>query len=78
MTEESKHDIFLRRVQIILGILAAAIGVIVGIYNYMKVTKPEPPPPPAQQAAAGGELRSALEEAGASWIRKVAKAKEES
>ena len=79
MPEETKHDILLKRVQIVLAILGAGVGLAVGIYNLKKVTKPEPlPPPPVVQPAApgGGELRSALEEAGASWIRKVSKAKD--
>ena len=78
MAEETKQDILLKRTQLVLATLAALIGIIVGIYQFRKVSKPEPPPPPpVQQAPAGGEMRSALEEAGASWIRKLAKAKEE-
>ena len=77
MAEETKHDILLKRIQIILAILGALIGLIIGIYNLRKAAKPEPPPPPpVQQSQSGGEIRSAIEEAGASWIRKIAKAKE--
>jgi hypothetical protein len=75
MVEETKHDLLLKRVQIGLGIVGAAIGIVVGLYNYKKATAPEPPP--VKQTYDGGEIRTALEEAGASWIRKVAKAKEE-
>ena len=76
MAEETKQDILLRRTQIILAIGVAVTGLIVGVYNIRKIMKPEPPPPPVQQAPAGGEIRSALEEAGATWIRKLGKAEE--
>lgn len=77
MVEETKHDILLKRIQLVVAIAVGMTGLIVGIYNVRKVMKPEPPPPPpAQQAPVGGEVRSALEEAGASWIRKFGKAKE--
>ena len=77
MAEETKHDVLLKRVQIVLAIGVAITGLIVGIFNVKKAAKPEPPPAPVvQQAPAGGQLRSALEDAGASWIRKIGKAKE--
>ena len=80
MAEETKHDILLKRVQIIIAIVGGIIGVLIGIYNFKKAVKSEPPPAPVvvqQTAPAGGEIRSALEDAGASWIRKLAKAKED-
>ena len=81
MAEESKHDKILHRTQVILAILGALVGLVVGIYNVKKAMKPEPPPTVVVQAPAhsapGGDIKSALDEAGASWIRKLAKAKEE-
>lgn len=79
MTGESKQDILLRRIQIVLASLAALVSLVVGIYSFRNMTKsePPPPPPPPQQSQFGNQIGSALEEAGASWIRKVAKPKEE-
>ncbi|MBI4432292.1 MAG: hypothetical protein HY592_02265 [Candidatus Omnitrophica bacterium] len=77
--EETKHDLWLKRVQITIAILAGLATLIVGAYNIKKTlfTKenPEPvlsvrtpEPPPAQSVS---PLRSALEETGASWIKKL-------
>ena len=74
--EETKHDLLLKRVQVIVAILAGLTAFAVGVYNVKKTyfEKPvpvatPPPPPPAQQ----DKLRSALEDVGASWLETLKK-----
>lgn len=76
MTEETKHDLLLRRVQLGIAILAGLATLILGVYNIKKnmFDKPEPPPAPkSSEPAPGSKLASALEEYGADWIRSKAK-----
>ena len=76
--EETKHDLMLKRVQIVIGILAGLTAFAVGVYNVKKTyfEKPEekivalPPSPPPQQP---DKLRSALEDVGASWLETLKK-----
>ena len=73
---ETKHEIMLKRAQLVIGVLAGLTTLIIGVYNVKNifVKKPEPvkvaaPPPPSYQSE---KLRSAVEEVGASWIKKLA------
>ena len=74
MGDESKHELFLKRAQLVIGVLAGLTTLIVGGYNVRNIffKKPEPvvaaPTPPAHQSDA---IRSAVEEVGASWIKKL-------
>ena len=74
--EETKHDLFLKRVQVTIAILAGLTALILGIYNIKKniLTKsvPEVKPAVVVQPAQTSPLRSAFEEAGASFIRSAA------
>jgi hypothetical protein len=77
--EETKHDLWLKRIQITIAILAGLATLILGVYNVKKTVfaKPEPmKPPPLVQPNPDSPIKSALEEAGASWIKKLGKAKE--
>ena len=74
--EETKHDLMLKRIQILFAILASLVAAIVGIYSLKKsyFEKPEkadvaPQPPSAQS----DKIRSAIEEVGASWIQSLKK-----
>ena len=72
---ETKHEILLKRVQLVIGVLAGITTLIIGVYNVKNifVKKPEPvKPPPAAQS---DKLRAAVEEVGASWIKKLGSAK---
>ena len=74
--EETKHDLWLKRVQVFIAILGGLAALAVGIYNVRKsyFEKPAevaaPPPPPAQQS---DKLRSTLEDVGASWLETLKK-----
>ena len=76
MSEESKKDLFLKRVQVTIAILGGLATLIVGGYQIQKIVtgKADQPavvvkevPVPKQTS----ELQSALESTGASWIRKL-------
>ena len=81
MVEETKHDLFLKRIQILIAILVGVASLILAIYNIKKTATEKPasqanfqpapvqPPPPQP----GEHIRSALDEAGAAWIKKLAK-----
>ena len=82
MAEESKHDIFLRRAQISLAIVATLITIIIGIYNLRKnifskgESAPTPPPAPVEsRTPRGSKIESALEDVGASWLQSLKKSK---
>lgn len=46
MSSEGKHDVLLKRIQIVLAICAALISASVGIYNFKKISRsPEDAPP---------------------------------
>ena len=78
--EETKHDLFLKRVQVTVAILGGLATLISGAYNikknlFSKEQAPEIKPvvvlqqaPPAKESP----IKAALEDAGASWIRKAA------
>ena len=72
-TEETKHDLMLKRINITVAIIGGLLAVAVGVYNVKKsyFQKPElpPPPPPAQS----DKIRSALEDVGASWLETLKK-----
>ena len=72
-TEENKHDLMLKRVNITIAIIGGLLAVAVSVYNIKKsyFQKPElpPPPPPAQS----DKIRSALEDVGASWLQTLKK-----
>ena len=76
MAEETKHDLYLKRIQIILAILGSLTAVAVGVYNvkkaYFEKPAPPPPPPPAQS----DKIRSALEDVGSSWLQSLKKKNE--
>ena len=79
--EETKHDLMLKRINIALAIVGGVCAVAVGVYNVKKAyfTKNVPEPAPMKVASqappAENPLRSAVEDVGASWIRKLGKAK---
>ena len=77
MVEETKHDLYLKRIQIILAILGSLTAVAVGAYNVKKAyfEKPAPPPPPPPPAQSD-KLKSALEDVGASWLQTLKKKNE--
>ena len=73
---ESKHEVMLKRAQLIIGVLAGLTTLIIGVYNVKNifVKKPEAvkvaaPAPPVYQS---DKLRSAVEDVGASWLKKLA------
>ena len=72
-TEETKHDLMLKRVNITIAIIGGLLAVAVGVYNvkksYFQKTELPPPPPPAQS----DKIRSALEDVGASWLQTLKK-----
>lgn len=78
VAEETRHDLLLKRIQITIAILAGLATLILGVYNINKTffAKPEPAPaavpvaPTVHEPKPGDQLRGALEEAGASWIKK--------
>ena len=75
--EETKHDLWLKRTQITIAILAGLATLIIGIYNVKNIfSKKEPaaPPPVVAQRPPESPIKSALEDAGASWIKKLGKA----
>ncbi len=78
MVEETKHDLYLKRVQVIVAILGGVAALILGIYNVKKdvFTKKsaEPPPAPVAVQRSDSPIKSALEDVGASWIKKLGKA----
>ena len=71
--EETKHDLLLKRINLVIAILGGLIAVAVGFYNvkktYFEKPAPPPPPPPAQS----DKLRSALEDVGSSWLQTLKK-----
>ena len=71
--EETKHDLWLKRIQITLAILGSLCAVAIGVYNVKKMyfDKPEPPPPPPP--AQSDKIRSTLEDVGASWLQTLKK-----
>ncbi len=85
MAEETKHDIFLRRVQVSIAILAGLATLILGVYNVKKTffsaNEPEEAPYSAPAVIVQPELapdktspiKSALEDVGASWIKSLSK-----
>lgn len=77
--EETKHDLWLKRAQVIVAILAGLATFIFGVYNFF-AKKPEEEKPPARtqnvtpaNPQQSGALRSAVEETGASLIRSFGK-----
>ncbi len=79
--EETKHDLLLKRAQIGIAILVGLVSLVLGIFNVRKAMKGPEEKVIVQQAAApaqGSQLRSALEDVGSSWIRKLGKTDPES
>ena len=71
MPEETKHDLLLKRIQIILAILGSLTAAAVGFYNVKKAYFDKPAPPPPPPPAQSDKIRSALEDVGASWLQKL-------
>ena len=73
--EETKRDLWLKRTQITIAILAGLATLILGIYNVKKnIFSKEDSQAPASIVAQKPEaspLKSALEETGAAWIKKL-------
>ena len=72
-----KIEILLKRAQLWIGILAGITTLTIGVYNVKNIffKKPEPihtAPPPPKPIYQSEALRSAVEEVGASWIKKLA------
>ena len=91
--EETKRDLFLKRMQVTIAILGGIAALILGVYNINKniFNKEEPmkpttivvqqapqPSPQTQAPAPGAQIGSALDEVGASWIKKLGKIKSQS
>ena len=75
-SQETKHDLFLKRLNLVLAILGSAVALAVGVYNLKKnyFEKPAPPPPPVQATpVVSDKIKSALEDVGASWIESLKK-----
>ncbi len=68
---ESKRDAMLKRAQIIIGVLAGLTTLIVGAYNVKNIFFKKPEPVPVA-APSSDKIKSAVEEVGASWIKKLA------
>ena len=82
VVEETKHDLWLKRIQITVAILAGLATLILGIYNvkkniFSKKDSVETPQVVVQRPQES-PIKSALEDAGASWIKKLGKAAETS
>ncbi len=77
--EETKHDLLLKRIQVTIAILAGLATLVLGVYNVNKTffNKAEPVAAPAPAAPEKDPIRSALEETGASWIKKLGKTDKE-
>ena len=78
--EETKHDLWLKRTQVLVAILAGSATLIFGIFNFFsskKATEEEAErkrhEPISARKAEPGALQSAIEETGASWIRSFGK-----
>ena len=71
--EETKHDLLLKRVQIVLAIVGSMIAIAVGGYNVKKTFFEKPAPPPKPPPAKTDKIRSALEDVGASWLETLKK-----
>ena len=71
MAEETKHDLFLKRVNITIAILGGLLAVAVGVYNFKKAYFEKPAPPPPPPPAQSDKIKSALEDVGASWLQKL-------
>ena len=78
MVEETKHDLLLKRVQVVIAILGGIAALIVGVYNVNKdiLSKKnhEEAPKVVVQKSEASPIKSALEDVGASWIKKLGKA----
>ena len=78
--EETKHDLVMKRINLIIAILGGIAALAVGVYNVKKSYFEKPvevvaPPPPQQQQP--DKLRSALEDVGASWLETLKKKQEQ-
>ena len=78
--EETKHDLWLKRIQITVAILAGLATLILGVYNvkkniFSKKDSAETPQAVVQRPPES-PIKSALEETGAAWIKKLGKAAE--
>ena len=71
--EETKHDLLLKRVQIVLAILGSLIAIAVGGYNVKKTFFDKPAPLPEPPPAKSDKIRNALEDVGASWLETLKK-----
>ena len=74
--EETKHDLWLKRIQITIAILAGLATLIIGIYNVKNIFSKKNPaetPPAVVQRPPESPIKSALEDVGASWIKKIGK-----
>lgn len=78
--EETKHDLMLKRVQVAIAILAGLASLVLGVYGINKAffsPKEEPEKivvvQQAPAAAPGDQIRSALDDVGATWIKKLGK-----
>ena len=71
MPEETEHDLYLKRINVILAILGGLAVVAVGFYNVKKAYFDKPAPPPPPPPAQSDKIRSALEDVGASWLQKL-------
>lgn len=75
MVEESKKDLFLKRMQVTIAILGGIATLIVGAYQVKKIMSGQADETQVvvkEVPVQSSELRSAIEETGASWIRKLA------
>ena len=76
MPEETKHDLYLKRINVILAILGGLAAVAVGFYNVKKAYFDKPVPPPSPPPAQSDKIKSALEDVGASWLQTLKKKNE--
>ena len=77
--EDTKHDLWLKRTQLIIALLGGLAALAVGIYNVKKIYFEKPaaevytPPSPSAPPPQSDKLRSTLEDVGASWLETLKK-----
>ncbi len=74
MSEETtKHEQFLKKINLWVAVLAGITTLIVGAYNVKNIFfKKEPAPVKVVERDSSSALREAVEEVGASWIKELA------
>lgn len=73
---QEKDEKILKKLQLWIAVLAGITTLIVGIYNVKNIFAPKEEPKPVvvekEAPVVPEKIRSAVEEVGASWIKKLA------